>query len=166
MAAMSEARVAMMNAAASGPKNFPCSPDNSSIGVRTSTTTKVAYTTGALTSMAASNTISRTGRARSLRPRSRLTMFSTSMIASSTTTPSATARPPRVIVLIVQPNASTTITVVSTAMGIVANVTTTLRKSRRNKNRTIVISTVPMSTSRPTPLSAFSMKLAGRWRLG
>ncbi len=63
MAAMSEARVAMMKAAANGPKNLPWSPDNSSIGVRTSTTTKVAYTTGARTSMAASNTTSRTGRA-------------------------------------------------------------------------------------------------------
>ncbi len=51
-------------------------------------------------------------------------------------------------------------------MGIVANVTMTLRKSLRNKNRTIVMSTVPMSTSRRTPLSAFSMKFAGRWRLG
>ncbi len=53
----------MMKAAANGPKNLPWSPDNSSIGVRTSTTTKVAYTTGARTSMAASNTTSRTGRA-------------------------------------------------------------------------------------------------------
>ncbi len=46
IATINEARVAIVKAAANGPKNFPCSPDRSSIGINTRTTTNVAYTTG------------------------------------------------------------------------------------------------------------------------
>ena len=89
-------------------------------------------------------------------------MFSTPIMASSTTTPSATASPPRVMVLMVQPTASTTITAASSARGMETKVTATLRRSRRNRNSTSVMSTAPSSTSRRMPASAFSMKFAGR----
>ncbi len=170
IATTSDASVAMMNAAASGLKNFPCSPDSNNMGVSTSTTTNVAYTTGARTSTEAACTTSRTAAlSRTFNPwvpRKRLTMFSTPMIASSTTTPSATASPPSVIVLMVQPSASTAITVLSNASGIEAKVTSTLRKSRRKRNSTRVMSTAPSSTSSLTPRNAFSMKFAGRCMLG
>ncbi len=94
-------------------------------------------------------------------------MFSTPMMASSTTTPNATASPPSVMVLMVQPSQSTTITAASSASGMETKATTTLRTSRRNRNNTTVMSSrARCSTSRRTPASAFSMKLAGRCSLG
>ncbi len=110
--------------------------------------------------------ISRTDELSDRCPRSRRTMFSTPMIASSTTTPSATASPPSVMVLIVHPSASTAMTVESKASGMDAKVTATLRKSRRNMKSTRVISSAPIRTSSRTPRSAFSMKFAGRCSLG
>ncbi len=91
-------------------------------------------------------------------------MFSTSITASSTTTPSATARPPSVMVLMAQPRRSITITAVSSESGIETNDTSTVRRSRMKANSTSAISTAPIIRSSPMPPSAVVMKLAGRCR--
>ena len=58
-------------------------------------------------------------------------MFSTSITASSTTTPSATTRPPSVIVLRLSPKSSSIQTVVSRVSGIALNDTKAPRQSRK-----------------------------------
>ena len=63
--------------------------------------------------------------------RNRRTMFSTSMIASSTTTPMATTSPARTITLMVAPRRSSTITAASSDSGIAIR----LMKAVRHTNR-------------------------------
>ena len=64
--------------------------------------------------------------------RSRLVMFSTSMIASSTTAPSAITRPARVIVLMVAPRQYSTSIVATSDSGIVSRLISATRHSNRN----------------------------------
>ena len=89
-------------------------------------------------------------------------MFSVSITPSSTTTPSATARPPSVMVFTVPPSRSSTTTAVSSASGIERKAIRTVRTSRRNTNSTTAISRAPMTRSSPMPPSAEEMKFAGR----
>ena len=74
-------------------------------GRNTSITIRLPYTTALRTSSEASNTTAIAGRgsAACRFSRRRRTMFSTSMIASSTTSPSAITRPARTIVSMVPP---------------------------------------------------------------
>ena len=90
-----------MNASASGPMNSPCTPEMKYTGTNSATTASVAKITGERISSDASRTTSTRGRglASDAFSRKRRMMFSTSMIASSTSTPIATAKPPSVIAL-------------------------------------------------------------------
>jgi len=63
-------------------------------------------------------------------------MFSTSMMESSTTEPSAIASPPSVIVLMVMPHFSRTMTAVSSDMGIATSEMHAVRTLPNNRNST------------------------------
>ncbi len=93
-------------------------------------------------------------------------MFSTSMIASSTTTPIATAKPPSVIVLMETPNASSTSIAASNESGIETNEMNAVRRSRRKRNSTIPTKIAPSTSECSTLCSACSMKVAGRCSRG
>ena len=91
-------------------------------------------------------------------------MFSTSMIASSTTTPMATAKPPRVIVFSATPKARNTITAASNESGIDKNEMNAVRGLRKKSKSTITTNTAPMASELPMWPSAISIKFAGRCR--
>ena len=84
-----------MYARARGRKNDPAMPSRKKIGRNTMTTIAVAYTTALRTSFEASTTTRNadSGFPAARFSRSRRTTFSTSMIASSTTSPRAITRP-------------------------------------------------------------------------
>ena len=68
--------------------------------------------------------------------RSRRTMFSMSMIASSTTTPTAITSPARTIVLIVAPRSVSTSPAATSDSGIATRLMSAARHSKRNATRT------------------------------
>jgi hypothetical protein len=94
-ATTSEASTAETNASASGAMNWPCTPEMKYTGTNSATTASVANSTGERISSDASRTT--VSRGAPLFSRRRRMMFSMSMIASSTSTPIATAKPPIVI---------------------------------------------------------------------
>ena len=167
-ATMSEAKVETIKVAASGAKNRPCKPLKSSTGSSTSATTSVAYSTGARTSSEPSNTtLPRVcSPALGSSKRSRRIIFSTSIIASSTITPSATAKPPNVIVLTVQPHKCTTKSVATNDTGMLINDTIAAGTLRSTASRTKAINKLPKYKSRRMPRNAVSMKFAGRCKFG
>ena len=79
-------------------------------------------------------------------------MFSTTMIASSTSTPSAMAMPPSVIVLIVPPPKLTAMRALTTETGMAASVTSVARHEARKTRMMIETRTSP-STSAVATLS-------------
>ena len=93
-------------------------------------------------------------------------MFSTSITASSTTTPSATTRPPMLIVFSDSPSISRIQTVASSDSGIDENEISAPRQSRKVASSKITTSTAPMSSEARSRVSARSMKLAGRSSAG
>ncbi len=119
-----------MYATPSGAKIFPSTPVILSTGKNTSATTKVAYTTALRTSSDASRITSNVGLGFALArfPRRRRKMFSTSMTASSTTSPIAIASPPSVIVLSVAPIRFSTTTAISNERGIAVSEMNALRR--------------------------------------
>ena len=70
-------------------------------------------------------------------------MFSTSTIASSTSSPIATASPPSVIVLIDIPSHLNTSPVITIDSGMAVSVMKVVRKLSRKRNSTITTSTPP-----------------------
>ena len=95
---------------ASGWKNAPDSPPIMNTGIRATTSMSVAYTIALRTSSDASRITGRVDFGDPSRRawRRRRTMFSTSMMASSTTTPTAMTKPARTMVLSVAPRADST----------------------------------------------------------
>ena len=91
-------------------------------------------------------------------------MFSTSITASSTTTPIAIARPPRVMVSSEAPSRSSTRVAASSESGIAVQEIAAVRRSNRNRNRTTITSTAPTISESLTLLVAVLMKFAGRKR--
>ena len=85
-----------------------------------------------------------------------------SMIASSTTTPTATANPARIIVLMVAPVMSSTIAAVARDSGIASRLTSAARHWNRNVISTNTTRMQPRITERLRLWMAVSMKLA--WR--
>ena len=78
-------------------------------------------------------------------------MFSTSTVASSTRMPTASARPPRVIKLMVWPLSHSATTAPSNANGMLSTTTRTLRQSRKNTNTIRPVSAAPSMPSLATP---------------
>ena len=84
------------------------------------------------------------------------------MMASSTSTPSATAKPPRVMVFRVMPMRSSTATAASRDKGMARNVMKAERQSRRKRYSTARIRMAAITSDCSSELSARSTKLAGR----
>ena len=84
--------------------------------------------------------------------RRRLTMFSTSMMASSTTTPIATTNPARTITLMVAPWRSRAITAASSDSGIAIRLMNAVRKANRKA--------AMISTTSPTPMISAVLRLS------
>src|SRR5439155_1440916 len=80
--------------------------------------------------------------------RSRRHAFSTSMMASSTTSPTAIARPPSTITLSVAPAARRTATAASSESGMATTLTSAARFEPVNRTRTTITSTTPASSAR------------------
>mgnify|MGYP003340467546 CR=1 FL=1 len=98
--------------------------------------------------------------------RNRRKMFSTSMMASSTTTPMATARPPSVIVFNVTPSRSSAITAASSESGMAVKEISAVRQSSRNRNKITPTNAAPSSSDLLMLWIACSMNVAGRCRCG
>ncbi len=157
-----------MKAIASGPTKRPCTPEVASTGTNTTSTTSVAYSTGPRISTVASRMTSSRGWGASLAAfcRSRRSVFSIPMIASSTSTPSATAKPPRVMVLSVKPKRPSTTAAATSDRGMARKEMAAERQLRRNANSTNRISTPASSSDWLMSCTATSMKLAGRCSAG
>ncbi len=124
----------------------------------------VAYVIAVRTSIEASSTIRNVDRVLPLARacRRRLTMFSTSMIASSTTTPIATTRPARTMTLIVASRRSSTSTAARSESGIATRLMNAVRNSKRNAAMMRMTSSTPMSRARLRLSIDCSMNVAGR----
>ncbi len=77
-------------------------------------------------------------------------MFSISTVPSSTSTPTASARPPRVMILIVWPVSRSSTTAVSNANGMVMTTIRELRQSPRKSKIIRPVSPAPIRPSRNT----------------
>ena len=124
----------------------------------------VAKTMDERTSFDASRTTSRAGRglSRCAFSRSRRKTFSTSTIASSTSSPMATARPPSVIVLTEMSNALNTSAEMTMESGMAVSVIAVVRTLSRNRNSTITTRMAPSRRASSTFPMAASMN--GAWR--
>ena len=149
---------------ASGWKNVPATPPRKKIGRNTSITISDANTTADRTSSEADSTTSKLERGL---PASRLSlsrraMFSTSMIASSTTSPSAMTSPAITIVLMVAPLHSNTSPAPSSDSGMATRLIVACRQSRVKTNSTTATSRQPIASARVRLSIERSMKVAGR----
>ena len=97
-------------------------------------------------------------------------MFSTSTMASSTSSPIATAIPPSVMTLmessvpLIQPMIRNVRVVSTSDSGIAVSVMNVVRKFSRNKNSTIMTSTAPITSASATLKIPRSMKFRSRNR--
>ena len=94
--------------------------------------------------------------------RMRRTMFSMSMMASSTTTPTATARPARTIVFTDAPRSVSTTPAATSESGIATRLMNAAFHSYRKAISTSTTSAQPSSSASLRLWIASSMKLAGR----
>ena len=99
--------------------------------------------------------------------RSRRTTFSTSIIASSTSSPIAMARPPRLMVLSVRPKRSIAMTAATSDNGSASSVMTAARTFIRNTTTTRMTRAAPSTNAVKRLSSDCSMKSAclnrSRW---
>ena len=86
-------------------------------------------------------------------------MFSMVTVASSTRMPTDSARPPKVMMLMVSPNAARQATEVSTDRGIEMVMMRVLRQLPRNSRISRPVSEAAMTPSRITPLIAARTKI-------
>ena len=119
-------------------------------GTKTATTDSMASSRGTTTSPLASSTARATG---VLRARC-VWMFSMATVASSTRIPTARARPPSVMMLMVCPAPHKATSAASSANGIVTTTIAELRQSRRNTNTMRPVSRAPSTASLNTARSA------------
>ena len=89
-------------------------------------------------------------------------MFSMSMMASSTTTPTAMTKPARTMVLSVAPPADSTTAAAMSESGIAMTLIRAVRQSKRNRSRTATTSRTPSSRALLRLPIASSMNVAGR----
>ena len=89
-------------------------------------------------------------------------MFSTSMMASSTTTPMATTNPASTMTFKVTPAASSTRTAATSDSGMAIRLMKAVRHSNRNATMINVTSSTPSSSARVRFSRDCSMKVAGR----
>ena len=150
----SEARIDTMYAMPSGANNRPSTPERANSGRKTMTTTAVPKTIALRISRLASKTTSNAGRGCVARAfcRSLRKIFSTSTIASSTSSPIATAMPPSVMTLIdrlcpdTTPNSRNTRAVIASESGIASSVMNVVRRLRRKRKSTITTNAAPIAS--------------------
>ena len=132
--------------------------------MNTSTTIRLAKTTALRTSREASSTTWKAGRGSASNRfwRRRRTMFSTSMIASSTTSPTAMTRPASTMVLMVPPLQCSTSAAAMRDIGIAETLINAVRQSKRKPIRMITTSRQPIHRACDRLSSDISMKVAGR----
>ena len=85
-------------------------------------------------------------------------MFSIATVASSTRTPTASARPPSVMMLIVSPSAPSTMREARIDSGIEVEMMSVLRQLPRNSRIMSAVSPAASTASRTTPLMAARTK--------
>ena len=143
-----EASIANTTASASGTNRYRATPERKNIGTKTMQIESVETSAGT----AICEAPSRIAWMISL-PWSRLRlMFSTSTVASSTRMPTASARPPRVMMLIVSPSALKHDQRVSTESGIETAMISVLRQLPRNTRIIKPVRQAAITPSRTTPL--------------
>ena len=136
----------------SGANNLPSIPPSANNGMKTRTTIIVPNTIERRTSVLARNTTSSgfNGLPAMRFSLSRLKIFSTSTMASSTNSPMATAMPPSVIVLIESPNTANTIAVMTSESGMAVSVMNVVLKFIKNRNRMITTKMPPSRNASTT----------------
>ena len=156
----------------SGAKSLPSTPDKAKSGKKTRITTAVPKTMALRISLLASYTtkIADLGFPAALFSFRRRKIFSTSTMASSTSSPIATAIPPKVITLIESCAPVTwlstrnTSVVMTSDSGIAVRVMKVVRKFIKNRNRMMSTSTAPMTSASPTLKMPRSIKFLSRNR--
>ena len=154
----------------SGRKKRPSSPCRNSSGTNTMTMMTVANTTELRISLLAANVTAIIGRrsdsGSAAFSRMRRNTFSTSMIASSTSSPIATARPPSVITLIDMPAAHSTTSATPRLSGSAVSVISVVRTSSKNSIRMIATKIAASRSTSSRLLTDSWMKSACRMTLG
>src|SRR5215472_8324857 len=146
-----DAAIANPTASDRGTNRLRATPVMKNDGTNTDRTHNIASKRGITTSRLASRTARACGT-----PWARwVWMFSIATVASSTRIPTASARPPSVIVLIVCPAPHNATTAVSNANGIVVTTMAELRTSLRKSNTISPVSNAPRTPSRTKDESAF-----------
>ena len=151
----SEAPRAKTMVNATGANSLPSSPCSVSSGMKVRQMIRMPAATGVATSRAAANTRCSRGRcAPGASGASRLTAFSTTTTAASTSMPMAMASPPRLIRLALMPVMRISRKVDSAANGSISATTSAARRSPRNSSSRITTSTVASSSACSTVLTA------------
>ncbi len=145
-----EASIANTTAMASGPNKYRAVPTNSSTGTNTMQMDNVETSVGTAICDAPSSTARTRGFPM---PRLRC-VFSISTVASSTRMPTASARPPSVITLMVCPSRLRMQMEVRIESGIEIHTISVLRQLPRNSRITVPVSSAAISVSRTTPPTA------------
>ena len=144
----SEAPSANTMVSATGANILPSSPSRVSNGRKVRQMISMPAVTGLATSWVAANTRCRRGRcAPGASGDSRLTVFSTTTTAASTSMPMAMASPPRLIRLALCPVQRISRKVHSAASGRISATTMAARSSPRNSNSSTTTSTVASSSA-------------------
>ena len=142
--------MAKTTAMASGVNRYRAAPVNSSTGTKTMQMESVETKAGAAICCAPSSTARTSG----LRIAMLRWVFSISTVASSTRMPTASARPPSVITLVVCPSRFRIISDVKMESGIEMQTITVLRQLPRNSRIIMPVSIAAITPSRTTPLMA------------
>ena len=149
-----EASIAKMTDIASGPKRYFAVPCRKKMGTKTTQMHSVETKAGTAICWAPSRMAFTSGLSW-LRLR---VMFSTSTVASSTRMPTARARPPSVIVLIVSPRAERQMIEVKIERGIDMATTSVFRHEPRKRRIIAAVRQAAMTASRITPWRAARTK--------
>ena len=147
--------MANTTANANGVKRYFATPTSSTTGRNTMQIESVDTNAGAATCCAES----RMARVRGLRSAILRCVFSISTVASSTRMPTASAKPPSVIVLIVSPHAVRITSEVAIDSGIDVQTIRVERQEPRNSRTIKPVSTAAMPASRATSLMESRTKM-------
>ena len=145
---------------ATGTNSLPSNPCSVSRGMKVRQMMRMPEATGTATSRAAANMRCRRGWcALGACGSSRLTAFSTTTTAASTSMPMAIARPPKLIKLALMPTRRISKKVPSAASGSITATTSAARSSPRNRSSRMTTSTVASSKALSTVPTARSISV-------
>ena len=150
-----EASMAKTTASASGRNRYPEMPSKKRIGTKTMQILRVATKAGTAICCAPVRMVSR----RLFPSGSRRLMFSISTVASSTRMPTARARPPRVMMLMVSPMAPSSRMETRMESGMEMPTIKVLRRLPRKSKIMTAVRAAAMTASFKTPCTAFRTKI-------